>query len=246
MQVFMGKALYYVKPALKVSHYFQVLALFKSFWRRLHPTLLKQELQAIQCSKQHTSITDKLIKFVKLSTWWLPQTSGTHIWESRWFKLMYTLQGKTWPTCYTHPTLSPRMVLDHTYLMWSMHSILSWVADRFGWIPLLLRKRFPTQSLAHRSTDPWIRTQSLSQVNQWSSRLKPSFYRWQPTRLTGLISPACDQYVQYLLTMANPSVLNWHRRGLQPWRCQLFTYHSPTFPTDGLPFPPKGPARSPV
>jgi hypothetical protein len=64
----MGKALYYVKPALRVSPYFQVLALFKSFRRRLHLTLLKQELQAIKCSKQHTSITDKLITFVKLST----------------------------------------------------------------------------------------------------------------------------------------------------------------------------------
>jgi hypothetical protein len=36
MQCFMGKALYYVKPALRVSPYFQVLALFKSFRRRLH------------------------------------------------------------------------------------------------------------------------------------------------------------------------------------------------------------------
>jgi hypothetical protein len=44
MQGIMGKALYYAKPMLRVSPYFQVLALFKSFWRRLHPTLLKQEL----------------------------------------------------------------------------------------------------------------------------------------------------------------------------------------------------------
>jgi hypothetical protein len=64
----MGKTLYYAKPALRVSPYFQVLALFKTFQRRLHPTLLKQELQAIKRSKQHTSITDKLIKFVKLVT----------------------------------------------------------------------------------------------------------------------------------------------------------------------------------
>jgi hypothetical protein len=31
------------------------------------------------------------------------------------------------------------------------------------------------------------------------------------TRLTQLISPSCDQYVQYLLTGANPSILNRHR-----------------------------------
>jgi hypothetical protein len=30
-------------------------------------------------------------------------------------------------------------------------------------------------------------------------------------------------------------------RGLQPWRCQFSTYHSPIFPTSCLPFPPKGP-----
>jgi hypothetical protein len=37
---------------------------------------------------------NKLIEFVKLSTWWLPQTSSTHIRESRRFKSIYTLQGK--------------------------------------------------------------------------------------------------------------------------------------------------------
>jgi hypothetical protein len=70
---------------------------------------------------------------------------------------------------------------------------------------------------------------------------------WQPaTRLTGPIKSACGWYVQYLITGANPSVLNRHKWGLQPWRCWLFTYHSLTFPTNGLPFPPTGPARSPV
>jgi hypothetical protein len=58
--------------------------------------------------------------------------------------------------------------------------------------------------------------------------------------------PACDWYVQWLLTVANPSVLNRHRQGIQPWRCQLSTYHSTTFPTSGLLFPPKGATWSPV
>jgi hypothetical protein len=107
-------------------------------------------------------------------------------------------------------------------------------------------KGLPTQSSICRSTDPQVRTQFLSQANQWSSRLKPSFCRWQATRLTGPISPACDRYVQYLLAEANPSVLNRHRWGLHPWRCRLFTCHSPTFPVDGLPFPHEGPARSSV
>jgi hypothetical protein len=68
----------------------------------------------------------------------------------------------------------------------------------------------------------------------------------QLLQLTGPISPACDRYVQYFLAGVNPSVLNQHRRGLQSWRCRLVTYHSPTFPTSCLYFPPKGPAQSPV
>jgi hypothetical protein len=89
---------------------------------------------------------------------------------------------------------------------------LAWVIDRFGQIPLLWRKRAP--DTIHRLTDPWVRTQFLSQANQWSSRLKPSFCWWQATRITGPISPSCDRYVQYLLAGANPSVFNRHRWGL--------------------------------
>jgi hypothetical protein len=33
----------------------------------------------------------------------------------------------------------------------------------------------------------------------------------------------------------NPSILNRHRRGLQPWRCRLTTSHSRTFPIDDPP-----------
>jgi hypothetical protein len=158
MQDFLRKALYYAKPVIRVSPYFQVLALFKSFRRRLQPTLLKQVLQAIMCSKQHTSITGKLIKFVKLSTWWLSQTSGTHIRESWWFESMYTMQEKIWPIRHTHPMLSPCMVLDYTYLTWSTHSNLSRVTDRFRWIPLLPRKRAPDtipSTPADRSMSPY-------------------------------------------------------------------------------------------
>jgi hypothetical protein len=43
---------------------------------------------------------------------------------------------------------------------------------------------------------------------------KLSIYWRQTTRFTGLISPICDRYVQYLLAGVNPSVLNRHRRGL--------------------------------
>jgi hypothetical protein len=79
----------------------------------------------------------------------------------------------------------------------------------------------------------------LSQpLKQWG---KGTHLLMAATRLTGLISPACNRYIQYLLTGANPSVLNRHRRGLQPWRCWLATYHSPTFPTNCLHLPLRAP-----
>jgi hypothetical protein len=159
---------------------------------------------------------------------------------------MYTLQEKTRSTRHTLSTFGPRMALDQTYLMWSTYSNLSqnhqqrWTdttapKKKCSWLHLLAR--------LSGSRDP---PQFLSQPSHWSSRFKPSICWWQAIRLTGSISPACDRYVQYLLAGANPSVLNRHSRGLQPWRCRLATSHSPTFPTDGLHFSPKGPVRSPV
>jgi hypothetical protein len=68
----------------------------------------------------------------------------------------------------------------------------------------------------------------------------------QLLQLTGPISPVCDQYVQYLLMGANPSVLNRHRKGLQSWRCRLATYPLPDFPNQLSPLFPNGPTRSPV
>jgi hypothetical protein len=98
-----------------------------------------------------------------------------------------------------------------------------------------------TQSTTRRLTDPWVHTQFLSRASHWSSGGKATLYRQPATRLTRLISPACDQHIEYLLVGANPSVLNRHRRGLQPWRCQLSTYHSPTFLTSCLYFPLRAP-----
>jgi hypothetical protein len=63
---------------------------------------------------------------------------------------------------------------------------------------------------------------------------------------TGPISPACDQYIQYLLVGTNPSVLNQHRWRLKPWRCQLSTSLSLSFPTSSHLVSPNGPACSPI
>jgi hypothetical protein len=68
----------------------------------------------------------------------------------------------------------------------------------------------------------------------------------QLPQLTGPISPACDRYVQYLLAGANPSILNRHRWGLQPLRCQLATYPLPDISNQLSPLSPNGPAQSPV
>jgi hypothetical protein len=120
------------------------------------------------------------------------------------------------------------------------------VIDRFEQIHCPWEEGLPTQSIARRLTNLRACTQLLFHNSQWSSGEKSNLC-WHPTtRLTGPISSACDRYVQYLLAGVNSSVLKRHRRGLQPWRCQFTTYHSLTFPTSSLHFPPKGPARSPI
>jgi hypothetical protein len=96
----------------------------------------------------------------------------------------------------------------------------------------------------HCTREEGLLTQSTAQ--QPKSHGKKSSSCWQPiTRLTGPISPACDRYVQYLLARANRTVLNRHRRGLQPWRCWLATHLLPDLPIQLSPLFPSGPARSP-
>jgi hypothetical protein len=114
--------------------------------------------------------------------WWLPQTSGTHIWEPRWFESIYTLQEKTWPTCHTLLTLSPHMALDHTYLTWSTYSNISWSHQQQWTEPLL-----PIQSTARRLTDLLVCTQFLSRTNHWSSGGKATICWRQTIRFTGPI-----------------------------------------------------------
>jgi hypothetical protein len=124
----------------------------------------------------------------------------THIRESRRFESIYTLQGKTRPTRHTLSTLGQCMTLDHTYLTWSTYSNPSWGIDRFGWKLLL-----PTQSTARRLTDSQVCTQFLSEANQWSNRLKSSFYRWQASRLTGPINTSM-QSVRLILAHGGQSI----------------------------------------
>jgi hypothetical protein len=161
-------------------------------------------------------------------------------------KLMYILQGKTQPTRHTLPTLSPCMVQDHTYLTWSTYSnpLRSHQQSWAG--PLLPRKRAPdtiNNTLADRSAGPYPVSPSSQPMKQWG---KAKHLLTVATRLTGPINTSMRSVRSILPHGANPLVLNRHRRGLQPWRCQLTTYHSLTFPTSYLHFTPKGPAQSPV
>jgi hypothetical protein len=133
--------------------------------------------------------------------------------------------------------LSPCMVHDHKYLTRSTYSNLSYSRQQIWTDSLHPRRRAPDiihSTPAIRSVGPY--PASLPQQSKSSGEKSSSC--WQSTtRLTGPTSPACDRYVQYLLMGANRTVLNRHRWGLQPWRCCLATYHSPTIPISCLPFP---------
>jgi hypothetical protein len=76
-------------------------------------------------------------------------------------------------------------------------------------------KELPTQSTAHRLSDPQVCTQFLSWANQWSSGRKPSSCQWPTTRLTRLINTSMR------------SVLNRYKQGLQLCRYRLATYPPP-------------------
>jgi hypothetical protein len=114
---------------------------------------------------------------------------------------------------------------------------LLWVIDRVEQAHCSWEEGLPTQFTAHR----WPIHESVPSFSSEPANeavgAKPSIYQRLATRLTEPISPVCDLYIQYLLAEANRMVLNRPRRVLQPWRCRLSTYHSPTFLTSCLPFP---------
>jgi hypothetical protein len=117
-----------------------------------------------------------------------------------------------------------------------VHGNLSWVIDRVEQTHCSREEGLTIQSTAHR----WLIHGSVPifspEPTNEAVEAKSSIYQRPNTRLTGPITPVCNRYVQYLLAGANQMVLNRHSRGLQPWRCRLFTYHSPTFLTSCLPF----------
>jgi hypothetical protein len=167
---------------------------------------------------------------------WRPQTSGYSYLRVATIRIDVHPIGETQPTHHTHPTLSLSMVPNHTYLTWSMHSNLLCNRQQ-SWAGLLLPRKRASDTI-HSTPADWSMGSylvSLPKTAIEAVEAKPIFCSQPGTRLTGPISLACDWYVQYLLVGSNPSVLNWHRQVLQPWRCRHSTSHSPTFPTDGPP-----------
>jgi hypothetical protein len=113
--------------------------------------------------------------------------------------------------------------------------------------PLLPRKRAP-DIIPSPSVDRFMGPHPVSLPNQplkkWRQS-QASVAIWLH-RFTRPITSARDQYIKYLLTGVNPSVLNQHRWGLQHWRCWLSISLSPPFPTNGPPLSPTGLTRSHV
>jgi hypothetical protein len=93
----------------------------------------------------------------------------THIWESRWFELMYNLQGKPnqHDTYASHN--SPRMPGVRFLRAVPVCGNLSRVINRVGQSHCSREKGLLTQSLACQLTDARVRTQFLSWTNQWTS-----------------------------------------------------------------------------
>jgi hypothetical protein len=134
---------------------------------------------------------------------------------------MYILQGKT------RPTRHVRFLHQSTYARRTLPAggPRTWqpsTSRRQSWTESPLpRKRAPDtipSTPANRSAGPYLVSLPSQSIKQWR---KSNIHQQQTTRFTGLISPACDWYVQYLLMGANRTVLNRHRWGLQPWRCRL-------------------------
>jgi hypothetical protein len=118
---------------------------------------------------------------------------------------MHTLQGKTRSTRHTFSMLDSRMVQDHTSLVVRV-SNLSLVPTRMKHAPT------PGRSLDdRRQTGLTVVLGHLIPLPHNSIGVGERCFNQVVTQLhqlTGPKTPAYDQYVQYLLAGANPSILN--------------------------------------
>jgi hypothetical protein len=157
---------------------------------------------------------------------------------------MYTLQGKTRPTRHvrlplqsTHAWRTLSVSSPHTWHPFTgSHEVETW--------PYTLEEVLATKDRLARPSS-WMASFLLPGDSPGVGERGFSPMVTQLHQLTGPISPACDRYVQYLLAGVNRTVLNRHRRGIQPWRCRLATYPLPGLPNQLSPLSPNGPDRFP-
>jgi hypothetical protein len=144
------------------------------------------------------------------------------IWESWRFKSMYTMQRKL-DQHITHILRSVHVWSSTIRISRGPH-IATFHESLTGLdICTILEKKCSRLHLSAQLSGPRDPPQFLFQHNHWTGALNSSTCWWQATRLAGLISPTCDQYVQYLPTGANPSVLNRHRWGATT--LEVLAYH---------------------
>jgi hypothetical protein len=132
---------------------------------------------------------------------------------------------------------SPRMPGVRFLRVVPIRGNLSWVIIKVGQSHCSQEKGLPTQSTTHQLTNPWVRTQFLSQANQWSSGESHTSIN---SRLLGLPGP----YHQHVISTFN--ICSW---GPTEWSlidtggvynlggAGLPCIHSSAFPTICLPFP---------
>jgi hypothetical protein len=126
----------------------------------------------------------------------------THIRESRWFELMYTLQGKARPTW---------------HVRFSRQSTYAWCTLPVGtprtWLPFVKSSIMKDRATALEKKCSWHNPQHAGwpihgSVPSFSPEAAieavgvKSLCRQPATRLTEPISPACDRYVHYLIAGA--------------------------------------------
>jgi hypothetical protein len=140
-----------------------------------------------------------------------------------------------------HPAGETPINTPHAFHAWFTYGLEPYPVVHVGNLSLvptrLKHAPAPGRSLGNRrQTSPAITLGHLI--------FRPSWQPWsrgERFRSSGYI--ATSVYWAHITSMwsinsilargANPSVLNRHWWGLQPWRCRLSTHHSPTFPTDG-------------
>jgi hypothetical protein len=145
--------------------------------------------------------------------------------------------GKTQPTCHTLSTLSPRMVHDHTYLMWSTYSNLLYSHQLIWTDPLHPRRKAPDtihNTTAIRSTGPY--PASLPQQPKSSGEKSTPVDNW----LLVLSGPYHRHTIDTFNTCSRGPI---ERSLIDTGECYnvggagLPHTHSPTFPTSCPHFP---------